>query len=309
MSNRLTRLFTEPLVQFLIIGACIYGAYALFGTPEENFRDTTIIVDANRIDAFIGQWESRWNRPPTRQEIDGIIQQYVREDILYRQAVAMGLNEDDPITRRRMAQKLEFLTSDLAMLKQPAEGELEQYFQDNRTKYREPDQISFSQVFFDPDAREEATLDDAAEVLVQLRSAGEPDAQTLEAGDQFMLQGYFPTVTQAEIARTMGSGFAEAVMQLDPGQWHGPVLSGYGVHLVYVYDFQAAPPPVFEDVQATVLEDWHAVQTEEFNAAFFEALKNNYDIIIDEVPTDRLIGDPATTISKEESGGGGVPAS
>ncbi len=204
MSNRLTRLFTEPLVQFLIIGACIYGAYALFGTPEEDFRDTTIIVDANRIDSFIGQWESRWNRPPTRQEIDGIIQQYVREDILYRQAVAMGLNEDDPITRRRMAQKLEFLTSDLAMMKQPAEGELEQYFQDNRTKYREPDQISFSQVFFDPDAREEATLDDAAEVLVQLRSAGEPDAQTLEAGDQFMLQGYFPSVTEAEVGPNDG---------------------------------------------------------------------------------------------------------
>jgi hypothetical protein len=309
VSNRLTRLFTEPLVQFLIIGACIYGAFALFGTPEEDYRDTTIRVDANRIDSFIGQWESRWNRPPTRQEIDGIIQQYVREDILYRQAVAMGLNEDDPITRRRMAQKLEFLTSDLAMMKQPAEGELEQYFQDNQAKYRAPDQISFSQVFFDPDARDEATLDDAAEVLVQLRSAGEPDAQTLEAGDRFMLQGYFPSVTEAEIGRTMGSGFAEAVMQLDPGQWHGPVLSGYGVHLVYVYDFQAAPPPVFEDVQATVLEDWHAVQREQFNADFFEALKNNYEIIIDEVPSDRLIGDPAATISKDESRTGEAPAS
>jgi len=309
VSNRLARLFTEPLVQFLIIGACIYGAFALFGTPEEDYRDTTIRVDANRIDAFIGQWESRWNRPPTRQEIDGIIQQYVREDILYRQAVAMGLNEDDPITRRRMAQKLEFLTSDLAMMKQPAEGELEQYFRDNQANYRAPDQISFSQVFFDPDAREEATLDDAAEVLAQLRSVGEPDAQTLEAGDRFMLQGYFPSVTQAEIGRTMGSGFAEAVMQLDPGQWHGPVLSGYGVHLVYVYDFLAAPPAVFEDVQATVLEDWHAVQREQFNADFFEALKNNYEIIIDEVPADRLIGDPAATISKDESGTGEAPAS
>jgi len=309
VSNRLTQLFTEPLVQFLIIGACIYGAYALFGTPEEDFRDTTIRVDANRIEAFIGQWEGRWNRPPTRQEIDGIIQQYVREDILYRQAVAMGLNEDDPITRRRMAQKLEFLTADLAMMKQPAEGELEQYFRDNQANYRAPDQISFSQVFFDPDARDEATLDDAAEVLVQLRSAGEPDAQTLEAGDRFMLQGYFPSVTEAEIGRTMGSGFSEAVMQLDPGQWHGPVLSGYGVHLVYVYDFLAAPPAVFEDVQATVLEDWHAVQREQFNADFFEALKNNYEIIIDEVPADRLIGDPAATISKDESGTGEAPAS
>ena len=221
----------------------------------------------------------------------------------------MGLNEDDPITRRRMAQKLEFLTADLAMMKQPAEGELEQYFRDNQANYRAPDQISFSQVFFDPDARDEATLDDAAEVLVQLRSAGEPDAQTLEVGDRFMLQGYFPSVTKAEIGRTMGSGFLEAVMQLEPGQWHGPVLSGYGVHLVYVYDFLPAPPAVFEDVPDTVLEDWHAVQREQFNADFFEALKNNYEIIIDEVPADRLIGDPAATISKDESGTGEAPAS
>jgi len=86
----------EPLVQFLLIGACIYGAYGLFGVPEEDVRDTTIHVDGNRIDVFISQWERRWNRPPTRQEIDGLIQAYVREDILYHQAVAMGLNKDDP---------------------------------------------------------------------------------------------------------------------------------------------------------------------------------------------------------------------
>ena len=120
MSKNLTRFFTEPLIQFLIFGACIYGAYALFGTPEEDFRDTRVHVDANRINGFISEWETRWSRPPTREEIDGLIQSYIKEDVLYRQAVAMGLNEDDPITRRRMAQKLEFLTSDLAMMVQPA---------------------------------------------------------------------------------------------------------------------------------------------------------------------------------------------
>ena len=139
MSNKLTRLFTEPLIQFLIIGACIYGAFALFGTPEEDFRDTRVHVESARINAFISEWESRWNRPPTREEIDGLIQSYIKEDVLYRQAVAMGLNEDDPITRRRMAQKLEFLTSDLAMMVQPDEGELEQYFNDNSEAYRTPD--------------------------------------------------------------------------------------------------------------------------------------------------------------------------
>jgi hypothetical protein len=289
VSNKLARPFTEPLVQFLLIGACIYGAYALFGAPEDDFRDTTIHVDANRIDAFISQWESRWNRPPTRQELDGIIQAYVREDILYRQAVAMGLNEDDPITRRRMAQKLEFLTSDLAQMKQPQEGELEQYFRDNQALYRKPDLITFSQVFFNPDARDDATLDIAAEVLAQLRSAGEPDAQMLQAGDRFMLQDYFPSATETDIARQLGSGFAAAVMQFEPGQWHGPVLSGYGVHLVYIYDFREAPPAVFEAVQARVLEDWHRKQREKFNADFLESLKSRYEIVIEELPADRLL--------------------
>ena len=179
MSIKLPRLFTEPLIQFLIIGAGIYGAYALYGAPQEDFRDTTIVVDSNRIDVMISQWESRWNRPPTRKEIDGLIQAYIREDVLYRQAVAMGLNEDDPITRRRMAQKLEFLTSDLSRMQQPEEGELEQYFAENREAYRDPDMITFTHIFIDPDKREDATLGDAAEILAQLRSAGVPDAGTL----------------------------------------------------------------------------------------------------------------------------------
>ena len=147
MSNKLTRLLSEPLLQFLIIGACIYGAYALFGAPEEDFRDTTIRVDSNRINAMISQWQKRWNRLPTRAEIDGLIQAYIREDVLYRQAVAMGLNEDDPITRRRMAQKLEFLTSDLSQMQQPQEAELEQYFAKNQESYRGLDTISFIHIF------------------------------------------------------------------------------------------------------------------------------------------------------------------
>jgi hypothetical protein len=287
--NKLTRLLTEPLVQFLVIGACIYGAYALFGAPEENFRDTTIIVDSNRINAMISQWERRWNRLPTREEIDGLIQTYIREDVLYRQAVAMGLNEDDPITRRRMAQKLQFLTSDLSMMQQPLEGELEKYFSEKAGSYRGEDMISFTQVFINPDKREDATLSDAAEILAQLKAVGEPDAETFQAGDRLILQNNFSSATELEIRRQLGSGFAEVVMTLEPGQWHGPVLSGYGVHLVYVYEFVKAPPAVFENVQARVLEDWHEEKREQFNADFLESLKSRYQIVIEDLPADRLL--------------------
>jgi peptidyl-prolyl cis-trans isomerase C len=289
VSNKLTRLLTEPLIQFLLIGACIYGTYALFSTPEEDYRDTTIVVDSNRINAMISQWEKRWNRLPTRKEIDSLIQAYIREDILYRQAVAMGLNQDDPITRRRMAQKLEFLTSDLALMQQPQTGELEGYFAENQATYQDPDRISFIHVFFNPDKRKDTTLGDAAKILVQLQTAGVPNAETIQVGDRLTLQSNFTSVTELNISRQLGAGFAGAVMGLEPGRWHGPVLSGYGVHLVYVYEFLEAPPTILEDVQSRVLEDWHAQKREEFNADFLESLKHRYQIVIEELPADRLL--------------------
>lgn len=300
MSIRLTKLFTEPLIQFLVIGACIYGAFALFGTPEEDFRDTRVHVDSARINSFISQWESRWNRPPTRDEIDGLIQAYIKEDVLYRQAVTMGLNEDDPITRRRMAQKLEFLTSDLAMMVQPAEGELEAYFDENSETYRAPDRMTFSQIFFDPDSRGNKTLEDAAEALLELQTAGAPTEDSMQMGDGFMLQSDFVSVTPAEASRQMGSDFVEAVVQLKPGAWHGPVLSGYGVHLVYVYSYEKAPPAVFEEVKAAVLENWQLQQREKFNADFLENLKTRYEIVIDEIPDDRILEVPDRTTSNED---------
>jgi parvulin-like peptidyl-prolyl isomerase len=174
-------------------------------------------------------------------------------------------------------------------MQQPSEGELEQYFQEKQASYRDPDTISFSHIFIDPDAREDATLDDAAEILAHLRAAGEPTEELLQLGDRFMLQNIFDSATELDIRRQLGSGFSEVVMELEPGQWHGPVLSGYGVHLVYVYDFIKAPPPVFENVQARVLEDWHVVKREEFNAQFLESLKSRYEIVIDELPAERLL--------------------
>jgi hypothetical protein len=289
----------EPLIQFLLIGACIYGAYAWIGAPDEDVTDNTIIVDVARIESFIGQWQKRWTRPPTQQELDGVINAFVREDILYRAALEMGLDQDDPITRRRMAQKLEFLTNDIALFKEPVPGELEQYFEDNQALYREPDLITFSQVFFNPDERDESTLDDAAEMLAQLEAAGEPDPETLGAGDRFMLQNYFLAASEFEVRRQLGTGFADSVMQLEPGRWHGPVLSGYGVHLVYVYQLAEAPAPVFENVQSQVLENWQTEQQEDFNKAFFESLKNRYEIVIEEIPAGSLL---------EVSSESGIPA-
>lgn len=283
MSYALVRLLKEPLLQFLLLAACIYGAYGLFGAAEEENTDLTVVVEANRINGFVAQWQSRWNRPPTRAELDGIINQYVREEILYRQAVALGLNDDDPVTRRRMAQKLEFMTSDLARAVEPTDAELETWFQNNIDQFRSPDLFTFIQVFFDPDARDEATLDDASQVLLQLQQAGVPDPEALQAGDQFMLQNYFQSVSELEIRKQLGGGFANALMELEPGVWHGPVLSGFGVHLVYVFEHSQAPLPVLSDeLRPLVLEAWQQGQMQDFNEAFYEALKSRYHIVVED---------------------------
>jgi len=299
-TNPLKRFFKEPLVQFLLIGGCLYGAFALFGAPEEAAGENQVRVDSARIGSMISQWESRWNRPPTQAEIEGLIDSYVKEEILYRQAVTMGLNEDDAITRRRMAQKLEFLTSDLASAVQPVEGALEQYYADNEATYRAPDQVTFVQVFFNPDERKAATVEDAKAELGKLRAAGKPDPATLQAGDRSMVKSDFSSADQADIARDMGRGFAESVMGLEAGQWHGPVLSGYGVHLVYVFEEEKGAVPDLASVKEKVLEDWHEEQREEFNTEFLKNLKSRFDIVIDELPTDRLLGAPSATIDEEE---------
>jgi peptidyl-prolyl cis-trans isomerase C len=280
----LIRFIKEPLVQFLLIGACIYAAYALFGAPDETAAERTVVISEDRIDSLAAAWQKRWNRPPTEQELVGLVRTYLREDILYREAVAMGLDKDDHIVRRRLAQKLEFLTNDIVQLREPAEGELEAFFSENRTQFQAPDLVTFIQVFFNPDTRGDATLADAEAVLTQLQAAGVPDPDNLDVGDRFMLRSYFVAVPEFNIRRQMGSGFAESVMQLEPGRWHGPVLSGFGPHLVYVYQLTPAPLPELDAVRDAVMDEWQRQQTEQFNVEFMDSLKTRYDIVIEAPP-------------------------
>lgn len=281
----LSKLIREPLIQFLIIGACIYGAYAFLGSPDDSDADYTIVVDAARVEGFVSGWQSRMGRAPTPSELGGMIDQYLKEEILYREAKAMGLGEDDPVTRRRMSQKLEFLTRDVARLKEPKDGELEAYFEANIADFRDPDLITFTHVFLDPDKRGDATLADAEALLTKLKAQGEPNGQTRELGDRFMLQNYFPQKSELDIRRQFGAGFSRPLMELEPGQWHGPVLSGYGTHLVYVHALMKAPEPVIANVREQVYRQWMEAQQEQFNEDYLASLKSRYEIIYEvEVP-------------------------
>jgi len=282
------RLRREPLVYFLTIGALIYLLYGFLSQPVSGESDKRrITITAGQIDWLETTWEKRWRRPPTAQELQGLIDTYVKESILYREAVAMGLDQDDTIIRRRLAQKLEFLVQDLAAVTQPSESELKAYFEDHADRYRTPDLITFTHLFLDPDKRGDKTIADANELKDKLRELEQPTQGIDDFGDTFMLQRYYPERSEAEIAKLFGGEFAGAVFDLPKGQWQGPVLSGYGTHLVHVQGRKNSPKPEFATVEARVRQDWLDDKRKKLNQEFYDKLLARYDVMIEDKEQDQ----------------------
>ena len=271
----------EPLLHLVLIGAAIYLLYGVFAEAVPEADDKTIVVSAGEIEWMRSSWRQRWNRPPTAEEFDGSIQQYIREMVLYREALTMGLNQHDMVIRRRLAQKLEYLAKDLVALTPPSEDELLAYFATHQDSYQQPALYTFTQVFIDPDKRGDATLDDAEDIKATLIAEGDAIEDAGALGDEFMLQNYYPEKDPIEIQKSFGSGFTESFMELSPGQWHGPVLSGYGVHLVYVSHVSEPPAPVFAELRERVTEDWKIDRGEELNEMFYANLRDQYTVVIE----------------------------
>ena len=276
------KLLREPLLHFMFIGAAIYLLYGVFAEPVPEADDKTIVVSAGEIEWMQTSWQKRWNRPPTAAEFDGLIQQYIKETVLYREALTMGLNQHDQVIRRRLAQKLEFLAKDLVALTPPTEEELTTYFDVHQERYQEPALYTFTQVFIDPDKRGDTTLDDAAAIKATLIAQGDAIEDAGALGDNFMLQNYYPQKDPLEIQKLFGSGFAESLVELSPGQWHGPVLSGYGTHLVYVSNISEPPAPDFAALRERVVQDWTTDRGEELNDKFYANLREQYTVVIEE---------------------------
>ena len=276
------KLLREPLVHFMFIGAVIYLLYGVFAEPVPEADDKTIVVTAGEVEWMQTAWQKRWNRPPTVAEFDGLMQQYIRETVLYREALTMGLNRHDQVIRRRLAQKLEFLARDLVALIPPTDEELQTYFDEHQDRYQEPVLYTFTQVFIDPDKRGDATLDDAEVIKTSLITKGDAIDDPGALGDDFMLQNYYPEKDPVEIQKLFGSGFTESLVELSPGQWHGPVLSGYGVHLVYISSVNEPPPPDFATVRERVVQDWTTDKGEELNEKFYASLREQYTVVIEE---------------------------
>jgi hypothetical protein len=272
----------EPLLHFLLIGAAFFIFYNMFSGPGPETDSKSIVVGAAEIDWMKSSFQQRWNRPPVPAELDGMIEDYIRETILYREALALGLDKDDGVIRRRLGMKMEFLAGDLLTPEAPDDEELKAYFDAHRERYQDPPLYTFTQVYFDPGKRGDATIADAESVKAQLTAGGEGVDDPGSLGDSLMLESAYADKDEREIERLFGSVFAKTIVGLAPGQWQGPLPSGYGVHLVYLSKVYQPPAPDFSRLRNQLAEDWTQDKSKELKEKFFAGLRDQYSIVIEQ---------------------------
>lgn len=285
--NIFSRLKMEPLLKFLIISIGIYMLYGFYGKVDADIlaSDNTIIITAGEIDLMAFGWQQRLNREPTAEELQKLIDTRVRETVLYEEAKKMGLEKDDVVITRRVVLQYRNLVESLLIPPDPTEEELSTYYQENIEAYTPDERISFTQIFFDPDKRGESTLDDAEKTLTVLQNRKSLPDSYGAYGDKFMLANVYANITSLELRKYFGSGFMESVLQLDPNVWVGPVLSGYGTHLVYINEKQVADAPLLEEVREQVLADYLDEEKAELVKLYFESVVARYEVVIQDDAT------------------------
>jgi len=287
----LVKAIREPLVHFVVIGAAISGLYGLMRDAPDDAAADRIVVTTGDIERLGSLWHKQRQRPPTAEELRGLIAGHIREEVLYREALALGLDRDDTIVRRRLAQKFEFLTEDLAAAREPTAAELVAFFDANRNRYLVPPRLSFTQLYFNPDRRGAGVEGDAGVALASLRGES-PETSAVELGDSFMLDERYEQRTPQEIEGIFGREFAEAVSRLDSGVWSGPVTSGYGLHLVRIDERIESRLPALAEVAAEVRNDWAYDQRRQANDAIYQRLLSRYSVVIEDTPYAAAVAPP-----------------
>jgi peptidyl-prolyl cis-trans isomerase C len=273
------RMLREPLLHFLLIGGALFALHATLNRVRPpSVSSARIEITKGDADQLRQAWQMQWKRPPTTDELDGLIAGEIRERILSKEAMKLGLDQDDPIVRRRLAQKLEFLLQDVGTLREPTEDELATYFVNHRTDYTVPARVTFSHIFFSA-AKRASAQQDARSILKGLREGNGEGAATAH-GDPFLLDVEIQDRPLPEIEQTFGREFSAAIASLATGEWQGPVRSTYGWHVVKVATRKEARVPMLAEVREKVQKDFAEEQRRKTNDEVFERLKSRYVIVV-----------------------------
>lgn len=275
LRERLVQGLREPLVQFLLAGALIFIVFALRGgSPDPGER--RIAVDEARVQRIVTLWMQTWRRPPTPAELDGLIGEYVQEEVYYREALRLGLDRDDPVIRRRLRSKMEFLAADQLESVTPGDDVLKAWMQAHPALYVQDPKISFQQVYVGSATDRDAAEAGAAKLLERLAAGADPGG----LGQRLSVPSDLSKASRSEIDRQFGDAFAESLLRAPIGRWSGPVTSGFGLHLVKVSAVQAGPAPDLDQVRQAVENDWRAATRAEREAKAYQDLLKGYDVVI-----------------------------
>lgn len=272
----LRRAVREPFLHFLLLGALLFAVNEYL---EERSRFTRITITQDVVKGIAANYQLQYGMAPSAQQLDSLVDEYIREEVFYHEALKLGLDRDDEIIRRRLVQKYEFLQQDLALEQNPTQEQLKAYYAQHSGDYRTPARVSFTQVYFSTDSRgEEGAKVDAERVAATLRERGV--ARAVEEGDRFPGPTDYAAASGEELSRVFGKeGLATDIFRVAPNRWSEPIRSGLGWHLVYVSEYRPAQFAMFEQAEDTVRRDYLEAVRSTRNADVYAKLKRGFVIV------------------------------
>jgi len=275
----LSKILREPLVHFVIIGTAVFGLYALMAGGDPKDARDTIVVTEGRIEQLAQVFAKTWQRPPTRAELRGLIDSYIKEEVYYREALKLGLDRDDTLIRRRMQQKMEFVTEPSDELLRADDATLQAYLDDHKPDFRVEPRIAFDQVFLNPEKPGEAAPVRATQTLETLKASA-PGEIPPDVGDPTLLPAEMPLSPLSGIARNFGEAFAANLTDLPENEWAGPIKSPYGLHLVRITKRIDGYDPELAEIRAAVEQRWRTEKRDDFQEQAYDDLRAKYDVIL-----------------------------
>jgi hypothetical protein len=290
------KVFHEPLVHFLALGAALFMLFGLAGGRSEP-ESQKVFVTSGKIDQMITIYSRTWQRPPNAEELEGLIEDEIREQVLYREAMAMGLDKDDTIVRRRLRQKFEFLMEDIEAVSVPTDRDLQDWIDKHPGKFSTEPKFSFLQVYLSVSRRGEDASVEATNLLARLNNTDEK-VNASDLGDATLLPFEFPLSSTDVIAQVFGSQFAQQLQGLEPGRWSGPLRSSYGLNLVYVRERTDAKLRSLGEVRDEARREWIRARPKELAETVYLKLRKKYSIVVETAPE----GGPVQSGSPQRGG-------
>lgn len=279
MTDFFKKLLREPLFHFLLLGAAIFVVYHFFSKTATN-EPGKIVITQGELASIREGYINTWQRPPTKEEMEGLIRERVKEEVYYQEALALGLDKDDMIIRRRLQQKMEFIAHDIAKQTEPTEAALSAFLAKHADLFKTETHFSFRQIYLNAGQKGNASKQEISRLLSELNQPG-TKANFRKPGDATLLPSEILNASATEVTGQFGKEFTNQLMQLPTGRWTGPVNSAYGVHLVSLGERKDGGTPALADVHDAVLREYENACLLAANEKFYRELLKNYSVTIE----------------------------